>query len=102
MYNRYEYFINNGKYDIIPFIPIRENDSDIEDIYKLGETRLDLLSYKYYKDSGYEWVILQANPQLSSMEFENEDNTIIRIPYPIEDVLMYYEIDVKNYIELNK
>lgn len=102
MYNRYEYFIKNGKYDIIPFIPIRENDSDIEEIYKLGTTRLDLLSYKYYNDSSLDWLILQANPKYGSMEFEIPDNSILRIPYPLEDVLMGLEIDIKNYINLNK
>ena len=43
-YSRYKLFINNGRYYKIPFIEIPYNNSDIYDVYKVGKSRLDLIS----------------------------------------------------------
>lgn len=56
-----------------------------------------MLSYKYYGDANYGWLILQANPSLGSMEFNIPDNASIRIPYPLNDALKRYEASVANY-----
>lgn len=98
-YNRYSSFIVDGDIKRIPFIKLKEKYSDKEEIYKLGVTRMDLLSDKYYKNPNYGWLILLANPNISSLEFEIEDNTIIRIPYPLETTIKEYKDEVSKYIK---
>ena len=48
--------------------------------------RFDNLSAIYYGTSEYWWIILLANPEYA-IEFDITEGTIIRIPYPIEEVL---------------
>ena len=64
---------------------------------KPGETRLDLLSYQYYSDPNYGWLILQANPTIGNMEFEIQDGERIRIPLPLDQVLIQYDTDIDKY-----
>jgi len=56
-YSRYKNFIVNGAYLKVPFIKIPENASDCYVYYEAGKTRLDLLSYQYYNDPNYGWLI---------------------------------------------
>ena len=58
------------------------------------------MSYEYYKDSGYAWLIMQANPQYGSMEFEIPDKSILRIPYPLKQAIEDYEKSIKDYNDL--
>lgn len=101
-YNRYDKFVENGKIGIVPYIEIKEKSSDKYERYKLGVTRFDLLSYKYYGDSDYGWLILQANPTLPPYEFMIDDGTLIRIPYPLEQTIIDYESGIEEYNTLNK
>ena len=55
---------------------------------------MDNLSYRYYNDPNYGWLILQANPHLPSMEFNIPDGVILRIPYPLTTALKGYEKSV--------
>lgn len=100
-YNRYNKFIKNGVIGVMPHIDIREKSSDKYVYYELGRTRFDLLSYEYYKDCDYGWLILEANPQLPPYEFMIDNGTIIRIPYPLEQTISEYESAVEEYKELN-
>ena len=61
---------------------------------------MDLLSFRYYQNANYGWLILQANPHLPSIEFMIEDNEKIRIPYPLESAINQYENDIKIYKEV--
>ena len=99
-YSRYKLFINNGRYYKIPFIEIPYNNSDIYDVYKVGKSRLDLISYQYYNNPNYGWLILQANPSVGSLEYNIKDNTILRIPYPLEAALQGYEENIQKYDKL--
>ena len=69
----------------IPAIPvISERESDI--YFQFNESdRLDLVSHRIYGDSQYWWVILSANNYL--MEFDIEPGELLRVPYPLIDVL---------------
>ena len=78
-----------------------EKDSDFFELYKKNETRLDLLSYKYYNDPNYGWLIMQANPEYGSMEFEIPDGAELRIPYPLNVSIDSYELSIRKYYELN-
>ena len=100
-YNRYKSFIVNGAFKRVPFIKIPKRSSDIYVYYEVGVTRLDLLSYQYYNDPNYGWLILQANPEYSSLEFKLEDGAKIRIPYPLESAIQGYEDEIKKYDRLN-
>lgn len=102
IYNRYKSFTgDDGTVQTVPFIPIPERQSDIYVYWERGTSRMDLLSYAYYKDASYGWLILQANPELPSIEHLIENGTRIRIPYPLEVTISQYENDIKVYKQLN-
>ena len=90
-FDRYNSFRNNGDVSIVPFIKIPKRKSDIYITYEKGKSRLDNLSYEYYNNSDYGWLILQANPQYGSMEFLIPDKAELRIPYPLIEVLGGYK-----------
>jgi len=99
-YNRYKSFVVDGAYKKIPFIKIPENKTDVFVFYEVGRTRLDLLSYQYYDDPNYAWLILQANPQYGSLEYKLDNNSKLRIPYPLESAIQGYENELKKYVKL--
>ena len=100
-YDRYNMFRADGDTMIVPFIPIPVKDSDYYEIYEKGKTRLDILSYQYYKDPDYAWLIMQANPQYGSIEYFIPDGAQIRIPYPLSVTLSKYEDDIEKYKDIN-
>lgn len=99
-YKRYDSFTSNGSYKKVPFIEIPVRGTDCYAFYEVGKTRLDLLSYQYYNNPNYGWLILQANPQYGSLEFKIENGSKIRIPYPLEQVIQGYENDITKYVKL--
>lgn len=100
-YDRYNRFRINGDTLFPPFIPIPVRESDYYEIYEKGKTRFDILSYQYYRNPDYAWLIMQANPQYGSIEFLIPDKAQIRIPYPLSEVLSQYENDIENYNMFN-
>jgi hypothetical protein len=96
-YDRYSKFRSNGTIKFVPFIPIKEKSTDLYDYYKEGETRLDLLSYQYYEDPNYDWLIMQANPEYGSLEYQIPNGAKLRIPYPLDATLMQYNSDIDTY-----
>ena len=100
IYNRYKSFVENGTMHLVPFIKIPIKNSDYYEEYKVGKTRLDVLSYKYYNNPNYGWLILQANPECGSLEFNIEDGAKLRIPYPLDITISQYYIDIERYKEL--
>ena len=98
--NRYKNFVENGTMHLVPFISIPNKNTDYYEYYELGKTRLDLLSYKYYNDPNYDWLILQANPQYDSLEFNIPNKSLLRIPYPLETTMSQYYADIEKYKEL--
>jgi hypothetical protein len=63
--------------------------------------RMDILSFEYYGDANYGWLILQANPEVGSLEYNIPNDTLIRIPFPLENALGNYIQDIKKYKEIN-
>lgn len=86
-YDRYNKFRVDGKVKIPFFVPIVKKNTDYFEPYKRGMSRLDLISYDYYGDSNYDWLILMANPEVGGIEFDIPDGTILRIPYPLDITL---------------
>lgn len=96
-YDRYNSFRKDGNIQIIPFIKIEENSSDIKIVFDKTTMRMDTLSYKYYGDANYGWLIMQSNPQYGSMEFLIPDGVALRIPYPLNTALNRYETAINTY-----
>lgn len=99
-YSRYDRFIDDGTMKLVPFIKIPKKNTDKYTYYETNVSRLDLISYKYYGDPNYGWLILQANPELGSYEFAIPNNTRIRIPFPLSTTLTQYSNDVETYDKL--
>ena len=100
-YDRYKNFRGNGEVGLVPFAKIDELSSDLYIVYDKSHMRLDLLSYRYYNDPDYGWLILQANPSVGSMEYSIPDGIVIRIPYPLETALQRYENSLAQYSKIN-
>lgn len=100
-YDRYSRFRENGEIKIIPKITLPTKTSDKYVQYERGKTRLDVLSYQYYNDANYGWLIMLANPQYSSLEFLIPDKAQLRIPYPLDNSLRQYESQIDLYIQTN-
>jgi len=99
-YDRYTKFRVDGNIEIVPFVKIKEKQTDFHETYIRGKSRLDLISYDYYGDANYGWLIMQANPEYGSMEYEIPDGSVLRIPYPLQESISDYESAVSNYKKL--
>lgn len=98
-YDRYKMFRENGFVEPpVPFIKIPVYDTDIFVSFNSFTMRMDTLSYKYYGDANYAWLILNANPSIPQYEYQILDGTRVRIPYPLDSALARYESGVKNYL----
>jgi hypothetical protein len=95
--SRYEQFVSNGKCEYVPFIPIIKQSTDYHIIFDSSKMRMDTLSYQYYNNPNYGWIIMQANPEYGSLEYTIPSGSILRIPYPIENVLNSYNDSIKKY-----
>ncbi len=96
-YDRYSLLKNNnGTITMMPFVKIPEFSSDKYERWKLGKDRLDKLALKYYGNSTYDFFILYANSEFRS-EFDIPDDHIIRIPFPLDKVKVFYENFLEEY-----
>lgn len=71
--------------DMPPFT-ISSRDSDKFITYNKQKNRLDNIAGNIYQDDTLWRVILWANPQYF-IEFDIPDNTVIRVPFPMRDVV---------------
>lgn len=96
-FNRYEYFLEDGEFKIVPGIeiPFRATDKYVK--YKKGKDRFDKMSQEYYNTPLFGWLIMLANPKLGSLEFEIPDNSMVRIPFPLINSLQDYKKNVELY-----
>ena len=96
-YNRYNEFIINGDYTIVPHIKIPPKSSDRKISYKVGKTRLDKLSQQFYDSPYYGWLIMQANPSYGGQEWNIPDGAIITVPFPLMQSLGDYKTNLDQY-----
>lgn len=90
-YNRYELLKrDDGEVIFPPFVKIPESGSDKYDNWKIGDSRLDKWSDRYYDNPFYDFLILCANPQYIN-EFDIPDGAFIRIPFPLDNARRLYE-----------
>ena len=57
-YDRYNKLRINGTVKEVPFIKIPVRSTDYYTNYIAGKTRLDILSFEYYNDPNYGWLIM--------------------------------------------
>lgn len=102
-YNRYNKFMTEGQvFERVPFVEVSEADTDIYIEFDKSKMRMDMLSYKYYGDPNYGWLILQANPDYSGFEFSIPNGAEIRIPYPLDSAVNRYESSANAWINEHK
>lgn len=99
-FDRYEKFTSNGEVKPIPGLKIPVSETDKSVVYKLGETRLDILSQKYYNNPYHGFLIMLANPQYGGLEFNIKNNDVIRIPHPFNSAIERYLNSVNIYKQL--
>jgi hypothetical protein len=95
--DRYQYFLDEGNFKIVPGIeiPIKSTDKYVQ--FKKNKDRLDKLSQEYYDTPLFGWLILQANPTAGGIEFEIPNNFILRIPFPLVSSLQDYRKNIELY-----
>jgi hypothetical protein len=96
-YNRYQDFLVEGEFKIVPGIELPVKGTDKYHQYKKGKDRLDKISEEFYNSPLYGWLIMQANPIIGSLEFEIPDNAYIRIPFPLITSLQDYKRGIELY-----
>lgn len=101
-FDRYEQLRKDGKIDIVPFGEVPAKDSDFFEVYEMGKSRLDQISYKYYNSPDYGWLIMQANPEYGSIEWRIPDGSTLRIPYPLGTSIQNYQDSIENYYKRYK
>lgn len=74
----------------MPGIVISNRETDKYVIYNSDKMRLDTIAAEVYGDDMYNWLILLSNPEYP-LEFDIPNNTIIRVPFPLNDVIAEYE-----------
>ena len=85
--NRYKFLqTRDGKLQNLPPIKIKKRDTDKLVTYNLEKIRLDRIAGEVYGDDTLTWLILLANPEFF-LEFDIPNNTVIRVPFPLRDVL---------------
>jgi len=98
--DRYDRFRSDSNFKFVPGIKIPEKNTDKYESYKLGETRFDILSDKYYDSPYFGWLIMLANPEFGGLEFNIPNNKTIRIPFPLKSSVDDYLDGVDKYFRL--
>jgi hypothetical protein len=96
-FDRYEFFIDDGKFRIVPGIELPIKGTDKYHQYGRTKDRLDKLSQEFYNTPTFGWLIMMANPGAGTNEFEIPDNFILRIPFPLTSSLQDYKKGVELY-----
>lgn len=96
-FDRYQYFVDDGDFKIVPGIeiPIKSTDKYVQ--FKRNKDRLDKISQEYYDSPLFGWIILMANPTCGGLEFSIPDNFILRVPFPLVTSLQDYRKGVDLY-----
>jgi hypothetical protein len=96
-FNRYQFFIEDSQFKIVPGIEIPIKTTDKYFIYIKGRDRLDKISQEYYNSPTFGWLILLANPLVGSIEFTIPNNSLLRVPFPLITTLQDYNRNIELY-----
>jgi hypothetical protein len=96
-YNRYDNFIFNGVQITVPYVQIPAKLTDKTYVYRLGISRLDKVSQQYYGTPYFGWFILNINGFVGGSEVNIPDNTVLKIPFPLQSSLLDYKSALDTY-----
>lgn len=96
-WNRYSDFLINGEQTVVPFVKVAQKTTDKTYIYKVGRSRLDVVSQEFYNSPYFGWLILQANPQFGGLENNIYDGAVLLIPFPLLPSLQDYKSAINEY-----
>lgn len=96
-YNRYSDFLINGEQTVVPFVKIAPKTTDKTYIYKVGRSRLDVVSQEFYDSPFFGWLILQANPEFGGLENNIYDGAVLIVPFPLLPSLQDYKGAINEY-----
>jgi hypothetical protein len=96
-FDRYQFFINDGKFRIVPGLELPVKGTDKFVYFKKDKDRLDKISQEYYGSPTFGWLIMMANPLAGSLEFNIPDNYFLRVPFPLISSLQDYKRGVELY-----
>lgn len=88
----YDLLRDNDSLKNMPPIRIQHRTTDKSVTYNKQKNRLDTIAGNIYQDETYWRLILWANEEYF-MEYDIPDNTVIRVPWPFQDVVT--EINTK-------
>jgi len=78
----------------MPPILIKERDTDYWVTYNKSKNRLDRIAFNVYQEEDCKNIIMWANPEYF-IEYDIPDNTVIRVPFPLTDVLQEISEKIK-------
>lgn len=81
----YKLISDGTLFPTMPAITIDKRDTDKKVLYNKNNNRLDRIAGDIYQDETFWRIILWANPDYY-LEFDIPDNTVIRVPFPFNDV----------------
>lgn len=96
-YNRYSDFLINGQQTVVPYVKLPNKSTDKIYFYRNGISRLDKISQEFYGSPFFGWLIMQANPEYSGLEWNIPDNSVLTIPFPLIPSLQDYKGALDNY-----
>jgi hypothetical protein len=96
-YQRYNEFLINGNQTVVPYINLPIKTTDKKYIYKVGQSRLDIISQQYYNTPTFGWLILMANPKFGGREWNIPDGSVLTIPFPLIASLQDYNNQLDNH-----
>jgi len=96
-FNFYKPLKENDSLKDMPPVKIKARKTDKFITYNRNLMRLDYIAGQIYEDETLWRLIMWGNPEWS-LEFDIPTNSIIRIPYPLNDVLA----EVNAFITNNK
>lgn len=85
-FNFYKPLKDNDSLKDMPPVKISSRNTDKFVTYQRDVMRLDFIAGEIYKDETFWRLIMWANPEYF-IEFDIPNNAVIRIPYPLNDVL---------------
>lgn len=96
-FNFYKPLKDNEILKDMPPVRISSRKTDKFILYRKELMRLDFIAGEIYSDETLWRLIMWANPEYF-LEFDIPDGTVIRVPYPLNDVLA----EVNNFIINNR
>lgn len=94
-YDFYSLLKTNDKLSDMPPIRIPKRITDKSVVYNKEKNRLDTIAGTIYQDETLWRVILWANEQYF-LEFDIPDNSVIRVPWPLQDVISDISSEIAN------